>query len=312
MKRPEIPAVMRPQIDQGVGRGIVLGARLLAGLALQDRSEYRPAWGGVRQAVQRLERPALELAVQRRPHGGGHVSLFHHRVHQTHASRLGRAQGASGEHQRQGLNRADQTHRARRPAQAWVQAQLHLRKAELRARQGDAVSAGERYLQPAAERVTVHHGHGGEGQGLQSIEHGVKFGQFRRHQIGVADPAELGDVGPDHEARALGRAQHQPLGRVGFQSGQDVVQRRQHTRVDAVGGQVRLVEHQPGDSIRPPHQAPAGRTRLGHGPAELQPVAVDLAPDAHGQTASTSMDPPWPPPMHWVAMASLPPRCFRA
>ena len=84
--------------------------------------------------------------------------------------------------------------------------------------------------------MAVHHRHRGEGQGFQAVEHGVQLGQFGGHQRRIAHRAELGDVGADHESRALARAQHQAPRRIGLQPGQDVVQRRQHGRVNAVGG----------------------------------------------------------------------------
>ena len=46
------------------------------------------------------------------------MALLDHRIDQTHAAGLRRAQGAAGQHQGQGLARTDQTDRAAHAAQA--------------------------------------------------------------------------------------------------------------------------------------------------------------------------------------------------
>ena len=54
-----------------------------------------------------------------------------------------------------------------------MQAKQHLGKAEARVIDGDAVIAGERHFEPAAEAIAVDHRDGRQRQAVEPVEHGM-------------------------------------------------------------------------------------------------------------------------------------------
>ena len=95
-----------------------------------------------------------------------------------------------------------------------MQAEHHLGKAEPRVVDGDAVVAGEREFEPAAEAEAVDHRHGRHVQVVEPIDDRVRLRQAGLDIGRVGHVAEFADVGAGDEAVALGGADHQPLGLV--------------------------------------------------------------------------------------------------
>ena len=108
---------------------------------------------------------------------------------------------------------AEQPHRAHRAAEARMDAQHHLGQAErdLRIVGRDAMPAGEREFEPAAEAIAVDRRDGGAGQVLEPLQHGVRRADGRHGLVRPADLAELRDVGAGDEA-ALGGDDHEARG----------------------------------------------------------------------------------------------------
>ena len=80
-----------------------------------------------------------------------------------------------------------------------MQAKLHLGKAEARVVDGDAVIAGERHFESAAQAIAVDH-RDGERQPVEPVEHRMAAGQQRLDLRHIGDAAELRDVGAGDKA----------------------------------------------------------------------------------------------------------------
>ncbi len=98
----------------------------------------------------------------------------------------------------QGLAHAGDARQPLRPARARQQAELHFRRAELRGRNRDAIVAGKRNLEPAAERRAVDRGDHRLGASLDDVDHLRQHRLFER--LGCA---ELRNVGAGEERLAL-------------------------------------------------------------------------------------------------------------
>ena len=168
-------AVIRPQIDDGVGRRVVLALRLARDLREQRRLHERAH-----------ERPAQHLLGERRPmmrrllrddvaRGGFEIRRRHEPVDEPEPQRLVRAHGPAGEHHLHGGLHADEPHGAHRAAEARMDAELHFRQAERQAliAHGDAVAARERELEPAAEREALNRRDSGAGERFELVEHAL-------------------------------------------------------------------------------------------------------------------------------------------
>ena len=103
--------------------------------------------------------------------------------------------GIAAQHERERRRRADEPRQALGAARSRQQAEPDLRQAERGLRRGDAVMAGERQLETAAERCAMDRRDDGLGARLDPLEHVV---QQRRARLVV----EFADVGAGDEMPA--------------------------------------------------------------------------------------------------------------
>src|SRR5262249_56633357 len=89
-------------------------------------------------------------------------------------------------------------------AKTWMQAEQHFRETETRIIDRNAIVAGKRDFESAAETVAMDHGHDGNREAVETIDDSMRLVQegFRRARISPG--AELADVGSRHEAPRLG------------------------------------------------------------------------------------------------------------
>ena len=94
------------------------------------------------------------------------------------AERLGAAGAdiAAGQHHGHGFERIDQPRQAHGAAEAGMQAEHHLGKAETRVLDRDPIVAGERDLEPAAQAIAVNDGDRRHGQVIEPVDDRVRRG----------------------------------------------------------------------------------------------------------------------------------------
>ena len=76
-----------------------------------------------------------------------------------------------------------------RAAEARMQPEQDLGKAEARVVDGDAMVAGQRQFEPAAEAIAVDHRDGRQRQAVEPVEHGMAARQQRLDLRGIGDAA---------------------------------------------------------------------------------------------------------------------------
>ena len=146
-----------------LGRG--LGAHLLgeqpAHRLLQH--DLLPPGRALRAALlqHRLARRPAEIVM-----GGDHL------IDEAHGLRRGRTQHAARQHRGHGVHRAGKLDRPHRAVEAREDAELHFGEAEARPllAVGDAIVAGKRKLEPAAEAEAVNGGDHRDRQLLDAVE----------------------------------------------------------------------------------------------------------------------------------------------
>ena len=168
-------AVLRPQIDDRVRRRVVLALRLAGDLRdqrrLHERAHDRPAQhllprmaGGDAAASSSMMSRAAGFEVRRRDES----------IDEAEPQRLVRAHGPAGEHHLHGGLHADEPHacapcrRSRDGCRAALPASPSDRRSSP---DGDAIAAGQRQLEAAAQRETVNGRHRGAGECLELVEH---------------------------------------------------------------------------------------------------------------------------------------------
>ena len=104
--------------------------------------------------------------------GGGQFRARHQAVDESELERFVSAQRFAGQHQVERGRHADELRRAHRAAEPGMDAELDLRQAEVQLAVvgADAVVAGERELEPAAEREAVNRGDRRHRQRFEAIE----------------------------------------------------------------------------------------------------------------------------------------------
>ncbi len=176
-------AMLRPQVDDGVGRRVVLRARLGAHLGdellLDQRAHQRPG----QHAIEQPRLALLGLAADQLARGGLGIGGIDQPVEEARALRLVGAQRLAGEHHFHGGAHAGAAHGAHRAAEARMDAEHHFGQTdrEFVAPDADAVTAGERELEAAAEREAVDDGDRRAGQRFEPIEDPLRGAhQFER------------------------------------------------------------------------------------------------------------------------------------
>ena len=237
--------------------------RLLFGFRAHALGGELAAVGAVDERAEQASAPPLQLPRDGGGGGGLDVALGHDRIDE--AERLGAAGArvAAGEHHGHGLERIDQPRQAHRAAEPGMQAEHDLGKSERRILDRDAIVAGERDLEPAAEAIAVHDGDGRRRQAIEPVDHRVGLDEARLDRAGVGHGAKFADVGAGDETLRLGGAQHQALRHVALEAREHVVELGEHVLGERVGAGVRLVEREPGDALLVAREYPVapGRAR---------------------------------------------------
>jgi hypothetical protein len=278
-----VAAVPFPQIDQRVGGGVMRDRRLLLRFRAHARGGELAAVGAVDQRAEHASAPLLQLSRNGGGGGGLDVALGHDRVDE--AKRLGAA-GAHvppGEHHGHGLERIDQPRQAHRAAEPGMQAEHDLGKSERRVLDRDAMVAGERDFEPAAEAIAVHDRDRRRRQAIEPVDHRVRLDQARLDGAGVGHGAKFTDVGAGDEALRLGGAQHQAFGHVALEAREHVVELAEHVLGERIGAGVRLVEREPGDAVLVAREYPVapgrGRALVARERTELEIARRENVPD---------------------------------
>ena len=285
--RQRIAAELRPGVDDRVGRRVVLAARtgrdLLARPAGHDRLQ-RP----VQQPHHQRQAPHPMTGQDHRVGGVLHHAHRHAHVGQTDAFRLGRIDRLAGQHHVERCGRSDQLRQPHHAAPGRHDAEHDLGQREpgVRLVDDDAVTAGQRQLQPAAHAVPPDQRKRRKRQARQPVEQRPAALDQVARGLGRIDAGELVDVGAGNEAGRLGRRDDQAGGRTALQRLEQAGEFVEHVRGQRVRRRSGLVQMQPRDAVRLAHQ-------------DKMLVGV------RHRTASTSIAPPCPPPIQIAAT----PRC---
>ena len=170
----------------------------------------------------------------------------HDFIHQAQTPRLARGNRAAGEHHVERRQVTHQRRQAHAAGKSGMNPQAHLGQSQARgsvlARQ--AISAGQRQFQAAAETKTVDHGHRRKRQAREPradlLAELREFGGAHR----VGDSFEFAHIGPGDEPGGLAGADDQSLERLVLQFSQMPVQFQQHFLRQHVGRLAGDIERQ--------------------------------------------------------------------
>src|SRR5579859_1146789 len=226
-------------------------------------------------------------------------TLEHHRVdhlvQQARTKRPARVQAAPAQDQVQRASQPDQTRQPLRPTPRRYQAKIDLRLAEddIRRVQRDAIVAGERQFQPAAQRCAVDRGDGGARQPGQFVEDRLKPATGRFDLTRVVSGGDELQIGPGDKLACLATRHDQPP--------QTVVRPRRADRrpqvldqrgIDGIDGVIRPIDHDPADPVRAldrglePGGAERRRGSFGDGRhVRSSTMAAPTPPAAHTETS---------------------------
>ena len=263
---------MLPQLQQPMRSGIMLRRRLLRQPRPQHTRNQRTQRTPRRQPQVPGRVTARGVPVQQRLGRVQQMALGHDFVHQPQATRLARAHAASGEHEIERRQIADEHGQPERAGEAGMDAEPHLGQSEPRRRvlARDAISTGERQLQPAAETVAVNHRNAGKRQCGKMGERALGGAREFAGLVRVGDFFELAHVGAGDETAGFGRAQNQTTQILRRKLGENLFEFREHFTRQRVRGL-------PGDV--------EGQQRLGVGDLDL-PMPIACARDGIHRAAS--------------------------
>ncbi len=132
-----------------------------------------------------------------------------------------------------------------------MDAELHLGQtdAALISFDGDAIAAGQRQLETAAERIAIEQSDGRAGQVLDSLQERLAACGECRRLAGVLETRELVDVGAQDESGGLGRADDD-AGQPGLllEPGNGFLELFDHFGGEGVAAAAGLVDREPGVS----------------------------------------------------------------
>ena len=156
-------AVARPQVDDGVGRRVVLGPRAFARTCASSGRRTKPIAPAASDRTRSSNGARRGFGLARDELAAAASASAGNTRRSTNPARLRLvgAQRLAGEHHLHGGAHAGEAHRADRAAETRMDAQHHFREAdrEFVALDADAIAAGQRQLQAAAERKAVNDGH---------------------------------------------------------------------------------------------------------------------------------------------------------
>jgi hypothetical protein len=221
----------------------VLGRAEAAGLARHRLAELREDLGLAAHRADLVveiadlpERPLLGHDLLREGHPGRGEIAVHDLVDQADLQRLVRPDRIAAHDHGQRLGHPDHARQPLGAARARQDAELHLGQAEARGLHAHAVVAGQRHLEPAAQRGAVDRGHHRLGRALDQIEHLVQPGLLRRF-------AEFGDVGARNKGAPRARDHDRRDARIGRGLLEAIPQTLAHVLAERVDGRIVDGEH---------------------------------------------------------------------
>ena len=235
LHRLGVAAVLDPQIDQGVGCGIMRARRPLGGLARHSRGQQAARRLAVEERTGEALLGPFRFAADGGAHRGTHVALLRHGVDQAQRPRAAGAFAAPGQHHGHRVGRIDQARQPHRAAEAGMQAELHLGKAEARVIDGNAIVAGERHFESAAETIAVNDGDRDRRQAVEPVEHGMAARERRFDLRHIGDAAKLRDIGAGDEAAGFRRADNDSPRRIAFEFFEDRIKLGQYVFRQRIG-----------------------------------------------------------------------------
>ncbi len=246
-RRERVTVVFLPEIDDRVGRGVVVGRGARGDLPSRHPGDERPHERGTHQPLYERQLPRARRLEHHHARGVLLDARRHCGVHEAHALRAARVDRASREHHVERGGGADHAREAHDPAPRRKDAEHHLGQRE--ARSGlidrDAVAAGERELDAPAHAEAVDQGERREGQGGELVVEIPASPDQAYRVVGVLELGELFDIGTGDEARVLARADDEPAGPFRGQLVEDRVELRHYLARKDVRVGLGLVQGQP-------------------------------------------------------------------
>ena len=244
-----VAAVLLPEVDQRVRRGIMLMRRGFFGLSTHARGEKAFDSTEIQDGIQQPGPGASQTAEHRVLDGIADVPLLSHRIDQPERLCPPRIDGLAGQHQRHRLHRIDEMGETRGAAETGMQAEHHFRKTKAGAVDRNARLAGERDFEAAAEAEAVDHRHGRNLQSFKPVDHRMRPADrgFDRLRIGRA--AKFIDVRASDEAGFLRRANDKAGRPLVFQRREHGIEFLHDIGRQRVGAGAFTIEQQPGDAV---------------------------------------------------------------
>ncbi len=117
-----VSTVLRPQIDQGIRRGIMIGLGFLRDLAPQDTGQHRPHEGAIGQSLQTSRLVRWRFLKNQILGGAFELARRHGMIDQAESLRLATIDCATAEHQVHRRRCTDQRRQTYRAAEAGMDA----------------------------------------------------------------------------------------------------------------------------------------------------------------------------------------------
>ncbi len=260
-----VAAVLLPEVDQRVRRGIVLMRRGLFGFRAHARGEKTSDRTEIEDGVQQPGPGARQTAEHGILDGVADVPLLRHGIDQPERLCPPRIDGLAGQHQRHRLHWIDETREARGAAKTRMQAEHHFRKTKAGAVDRNARLAGERDFEAATEAEAVNDSDGWNLQSFKPVDHRVRPADRGLDLPRIGRAAKFIDVRAGDEAGFLGRANDKSRRPLALQRHEHGAEFFDHISRERIGAGALAVEQQPGDAV-----AIAGQLEMAVGPARLR------------------------------------------
>ena len=299
-----VAVVFHPDVENRVRRGIVLAPRAFGDLLSRLRGDDRAHQWIQCQRQRKAEPPRRGKGNEDAPCRVLHDPRRHAFVRDADPLRTAGIDRAAREHEVERRRRSGEPRQPFHSAPAGHDAEHHFGQPEPCPGlvDHDPVTAGERQLEPAAQAKAADERHRRIFHCGEALE-GVPAALHDRERGGlVADRLELVDVGAGDEPARLARHDDEAARRVAVELVERLVELREHRRAERVGGRAGAVERQPRDAV-----GIAGESPVLHREFAFSMLSGYSQP---GQTLSTSVAPPRPPPMQIAAIPRRPPVRF--
>ena len=251
-------AIAHPQVDDGVGRRIMLASCLPRHARFERTAHELSHAGEAEQAIRQWRLPWRRSLDQDRSCRALELGRGDQAVDQAALQGAIGAPRFAREHQFHRLADAEQAHRAHRAAESRVYAELHLRQAQGQAAviDRDAIAARQGQLEPATEREAGDCGDRRAGERGQLVENPLSNADVFVALGGAAKGGELAYVRSGDEARGFTGAHDHALGRRRLEFAQQGLKFEQNRLAECIGAAARPINDQAGDAIAVTFQSP--------------------------------------------------------